>query len=320
MNERHSFIPTKQYALFKEFCDACAEYRYIGLCYGRPGVGKTLSARRYSQWDQISNVEFEPSGNQRFEYFSASEPLNAATIFYTPSVAMNSRTVYLELKALREKARLMSPEMISFNREREKLIAEAKKKRQREKAQYAAHVKDEALTVGELPSCFDFESDPKVYDLQSESYNLRKIIRDPTRLVIIDEAERLGAAALDQVRYIYDQGDIGLVLIGMPGLEKRLARHPQLSSRIGFVHHFDPLTPQQVCEVWHRLWESQPNTFVRDIDPDSMNTIIRTTRGNFRLLERLLTQISRVLGANNLSHITVEVIEVARENLVIGAA
>ena len=40
----------------------------------------------------------------------------------------------------------------------------------------------------------------------------------------------------------------------------------------------------------------------------------------FRLLDRLLQQISRVLQVNRLDKVTREVVEAARDNLVIGAA
>jgi hypothetical protein len=47
-------------------------------------------------------------------------------------------------------------------------------------------------------------------------------------------------------------------------------------------------------------------------------TITRITAGNFRLIQRLFEQIDRILQINNLRTVTKEVVEAARETLVVG--
>jgi len=45
---------------------------------------------------------------------------------------------------------------------------------------------------------------------------------------------------------------------------------------------------------------------------------VRITKGNIRLIERLMMQVEHVLTANQLTVVTKEVVETARKNLIIG--
>ena len=127
-------------------------------------------------------------------------------------------------------------------------------------------------------------------------------------------------AGLEQVRDYFDRRDIGLILIGMPGFERQLARYPQLDSRIGFAHHYLPWDAKDLPPVLTEYWYRLGLVFNPEHEPDveALMSIVRITGGNFRLIERLMSQIGRVLDINTLDAITPDVVQAARETLVVG--
>ena len=284
-----AFASTKEYRLFSEFCDACRKYRYIGLCHGVPGAGKTRSAREYASWDRIEPLLPEQlftlvgrshlDGNFPHKPFASlaspafTEVLPCRTVLYTAPVAASPGRI--------------EREVMSLNASLSYLV---------EAAEQASRGKDDFLLAYRLP--------------------------ERTELVIVDEADRLKMTGLEQLRDLYDRGRFGLVLIGMPGLEKRLARYPQLYSRVGFVHQFRVLSEEETRHLLQQRWSHLGmHVRVEDFtDQEAISTIIRITGGNFRVIHRLLMQVERILEINQMQTVTKEVVEAAREGLVLGQA
>ena len=146
------------------------------------------------------------------------------------------------------------------------------------------------------------------------------VAKDEGTLVIIDEADRLQLKSFEQVRAIYDERGWGIILIGMPGLEKRLTRYPQLYSRIGFAHEYRPIGKEEMLFILEHHWQKLGLKLHKEdfSDTEAVAAIIRITNGNFRLIHRLFSQIKRIMNVNKLSSITKEVIEAAKDCLVIG--
>ncbi|WP_213807361.1 hypothetical protein [Granulicella sp. dw_53] len=71
-----------------------------------------------------------------------------------------------------------------------------------------------------------------------------------------------------------------MVLIGMPGIEKGVARFPQFYSRIGFVHEFHPLDETQMTRLLNELW-LPAGVRLPDVvlAPDVIATLIRMSGG-----------------------------------------
>jgi DNA transposition AAA+ family ATPase len=306
------FVVTKEHRRFAEFCDACRRYRYIGLCYGPPGVGKTLSARAYAQWDLV-----EASQPVRAVSVMALAALvNSHTVFYTPAVMNTPAQIVRDIDQLRRDLQAIQREQID-REERAHVAAALKQEKDKQDQRFLRKGwPPDRLPPGprSLGSC---------YEQVTEDYYLRqKALPDPTTLVVIDEADRFKTTTLEQVRAIFDYGGIGLILIGMPGIEKRLARYPQLYSRVGFVHAFRPLSAAELRDLLRHKWLPSGVTLPEDgiADEEALAAIMRITGGNFRLLHRLITQIARLVEINTLPTVTCQVVNAARESLVIGTA
>jgi hypothetical protein len=69
----------------------------------------------------------------------------------------------------------------------------------------------------------------------------------------------------------------------MPGIEKRLARYPQFYSRVGFVHEFRPLSTKETNRLLMRGW-CPAGVTLPEMNSETVAAIVRTTGGNFRLL------------------------------------
>ena len=123
-----------------------------------------------------------------------------------------------------------------------------------------------------------------------------------------------------QLRAMYDEYKFGLILMGMPGIEKRLSRYAQLYSRIGFVHEFKSINKEEMKFLFEQKWQELGRQFDKNtfVDVEAINEIIKITHGNFRLINRIFDQMQRLMQINNLTTLTKELVEAAKNCLVIG--
>lgn len=262
--QQTDFLDTKAHSRFVEFAQACVQHRYIGVCYGRPGVGKTRSAREFAQWPK----HFQYGMNDEVSAEQEAQIRACQAIFITAKVSNTPKTINSQL------SRLMF---------------------------WLGHARLRVSAGYEEPF-------------------LLTNAKQAVPLVVVDEADCLSLKSLEQLRHIYDEYGMGLILLGMPGLEKRLARYPQLYSRIGFAHEFKPLNEDEMRFLFPRQSDAFGLTFDGDQfeHVEAMLMVIRITRGNFRLIERLFAQMKRIMAVNNISEVSADVVEAARDCLVIG--
>lgn len=129
-------------------------------------------------------------------------------------------------------------------------------------------------------------------------------------LLVIDEADKLISKytqkKMEILRAIYDQSDVGLVIAGEPRLEAQIKSYlPRMANRMDFYVNLGGLNGKEV--------EGLLDGF--DIDPDALAELkaraCNTQTGCFRLFDRTLKNVFRILEGRNDRHVTLEVINQA---------
>lgn len=279
--QESKFISTKEYKKFEELCNSCKDYKYIGLCYGAPGIGKTLSANQYSNWKQLKS--YHDCNFRNFFY--------APELISIPSGILECDTIIKTASATNTPARI-------------------------EKGVFSdAYI---------LKFMKDFTITKKVDTSNSGLSPLTDSMEERfsgIKLIIVDEVDHLKYTSLEQLRNIYDRFEFGMVFIGMPGIERRFSRYPQLYSRVGFLHEFKPLSRDEMTFIIENHLNQLGTKISMDnfSDYETLNTIVRITKGNFRVLTRLFQQLERLMKVNNVASINTDLVNSAREVLVVGS-
>lgn len=117
--------------------------------------------------------------------------------------------------------------------------------------------------------------------------------------IVIDEVEhclRDNAAVLEHVRDITDITETPVVLVGMDQVQPRIARHPQLSTRIADIVTFGAATEDDVGACCRALSEAE-------IAPDLVAEISRQARGRMREVLNAIALCEREAKKNKLPRI-----------------
>lgn len=129
-------------------------------------------------------------------------------------------------------------------------------------------------------------------------------------LLIIDEADKLVSKytqkKMEILRAIFDQSDVGLVIAGEPKLEAAIKTYlDRMANRVDFYASLHGLSEREV-EDYLQGWDMTPEALA-ELQARARN---RQT-GCFRLLDRTLSNVRRILAASGGETITLKTIQQA---------
>lgn len=172
---------------------------------------------------------------------------------------------------------------------------------------------DDLLALTAEQFGLDFYGEDPAQMLKGVEIYLRSHARAGRRtLLVVDEAQKLSLAALEQLAQLSslqvgDQPLLQIFLLGHPEIRHTLSRHASISSlrlRVIATHHLDPMEPEEVEPyIFHRLgkvgWHGNPS-----ISPDAFEQFYQHSEGVPRRLNALVTKVLMFAALDELPRIT----------------
>ena len=138
--------------------------------------------------------------------------------------------------------------------------------------------------------------------------NVSDMLFERDMVVILDEADYLKADALEFTRrLVYDLGQSGLVLIGLPRLKYRIQNlrndHRQLESRIGVYVSLAGLTRADAGAIAESVWPK--------IDKKIVDAIYGVSKSDVRQFAKIIERMQGVMALNRVAEPDIEIVETA---------
>jgi DNA transposition AAA+ family ATPase len=256
------FLESVSHLNLVELATVCRDDRKIGLCSGKPGIGKTSSAKKFCNWPTIeanllakNGVPVEPASM-----------ILCDSVYYLPSVTVTAARLRIELNQLKNKFENAFQRAVNWQK-------------------------------------------PQDWAKEVQSQHLK--------LVIVDEAFRLKYQALEQLRDIQEEWDVGLLLIADPGFERSLNRMWHFTVRVAHAEELKPLTAVETAQYIDKQLEIMSLPKPRE---EVYTLIYWYTQGVLRSLGNLFSMIARILKINEdvVKEVTCDVVEAAREMMMFG--
>ena len=131
---------------------------------------------------------------------------------------------------------------------------------------------------------------------------LKAELSDNHKVIIVDEADRLGLKHLNVLRDISDHFTTPVILVGEEPLAGKLRQERRLHSRLRDTVTFGPITPSDVLYFYRKA-------LAQAITPDQSKKLARHAEGDFRLVIKDALHLERILAASGLKEVNDQVID-----------